>query len=248
LPGNRTQNLNGNNFVLDGAGNIGIGNLPGAPQDKLDVDGQIRARSGFGASNGTAALPTLGFYNDPDTGIFRGTSVNYLRFSTSGDEAMTIDPTQNIGIGPAFAQVPGPAQPILARLHVDGDIRGNDIYSNGTQLIPDYVFQTYFLGSSSINEAFRFESLRAIEEFIKINHHLPGVTSAATAKSEGAWNLSKSNLQNLEKIEELFLHTIEQEKKIQALSSENEQMAKQLESLQNQMEEIKNLLNKKSKE
>ena len=70
--------------------------------------------------------------------------------------------------------------------------------------------------------------------------------SAITAKKEGAWNLSKSNLQNLEKIEELFLHTIEQEKKIKTLSAENEVLTKKLEALQNDVEAIKQLLETKS--
>ena len=42
-----THDLGGFDFVLGGSGNVAIGTLPGAPQDKLDVDGQIRARNGF---------------------------------------------------------------------------------------------------------------------------------------------------------------------------------------------------------
>ena len=80
-------------------------------------------------------------------------------------------------------------------------------------------------------------------DFIKVSFIL-----MSEIKKQGGILINRATEINLEKIEELFLHTIEQEKKIQALSLENEQMAKQLESLQNQMEEIKDLLSKKSKE
>ena len=76
------------------------------------------------------------------------------------------------------------------------------------------------------------------------NHHLPGIKSFEEAQEDGFWNLSVSNLQNLEKIEELFLHTIEQEKKIKALEDENEQLAEDLDELKSQILEIKTLLNK----
>ncbi|MBU2899496.1 beta strand repeat-containing protein [Maribacter dokdonensis] len=219
--------------------NVGIGNI--SPQDKLDVDGQIRARNGFGANNGSAGAPSIGFYNDSDTGIFRGTLVNYLRFSTAGDEAMIIDPTQNIGIGPTFAT----GTTVAARLHVDGDIRAEGaITASGTITdgIPDYVFQKYFLGNSILNPSYEFNDLAEIEAFVKENNHLPGIQSAQAVKEQGFWNVSESSRVNLEKIEELFLHTIEQEKKIKELQKANTNMSSELEALKTQMEEIKTML------
>ena len=111
-------------------------------------------------------------------------------------------------------------------------------------IVPDYVFEKYFDGRSRLNEAYSFKSLREIEAFVKKNHHLPGIKSAAQVKLEGSWNLSESNLQNLEKIEELFLHTIEQEKAIDRLKKENDSITKELESLKKELEAIKYLLKK----
>ena len=45
-----------------------------------------------------------------------------------------------------------------------------------------------------------------------------------------------------EKIEELFLHTIEQEKKIKALKNENAHLLNEVEALKRDMELIKELL------
>ena len=46
----------------------------------------------------------------------------------------------------------------------------------------------------------------------------------------------------LEKIEELFLHTIEQEKKIKKLQSDNQKLTRELDSLKEDMEVIKAML------
>lgn len=82
---------------------------------------------------------------------------------------------------------------------------------------PDYVFEAYFWGHSTLNPAYRFLSLEAIEHFIKQNHHLPKVPSSEELASEGL-SLKQMNLLLLEKIEELTLHTISQQKQLEALS------------------------------
>lgn len=127
-----------------------------------------------------------------------------------------------------------------------GMTTGADIFMNGNTVIPDYVFQKYFVGNSTLKESYNFNSLEEIEVFVKKYHHLPGIKSAATVKKEGKWNLSVSNLQNLEKIEELFLHTIEQGNKIKSLQSENKNLTNRLNSIQEDLEEIKALLKKEN--
>ena len=84
----------------------------------------------------------------------------------------------------------------------------------------------------------------SVENFIKTYYHLPGVKSAEEIKEQGFWNLSETSKINLEKIEELFLHTIEQEKKIDQLKSENESITEELDTLKKELEVIKNLIKK----
>ena len=110
------------------------------------------------------------------------------------------------------------------------------------QVHPDYVFQKYFTGISTLNEDYTFKNLTEIEHFVKQNNHLPGVKSAAAIKAQGFWDLGEASRINLEKIEELFLHTIEQEKKIKALESANKTMANEMDLLKEQLEEIKKLV------
>ena len=82
-----------------------------------------------------------------------------------------------------------------------------------------------------------------MENFLRENNHLPGIKSAKEIKSQnGKWNLTEGSLKNLEKIEELFLHTIEQEKKIKALKNENANLLNEVEALKRDIELIKELL------
>ncbi|MBU2973651.1 beta strand repeat-containing protein [Zobellia sp. B3R18] len=237
LTEDRTIDLDGNDLSFDtGGGNIGIGALPGAPQSQLDVNGGIRSRSGFGAKpGGGAGDPGYGFYTEAGIGMYRA-DVTELAFSTGSAEAIRIDASQNVGIGTAV-----PAE----RLHVAGNIQADGSFISGTTTYPDYVFEKYFKGYSKLKDDYKFMSLKEIETHLKEKFHLPGIKSAAEIKeNEGNWDLTEGALKNLEKIEELFLHTIEQEKEIKKLKAEKEAMAKELKSMKNDIEEIKALLNK----
>lgn len=111
---------------------------------------------------------------------------------------------------------------------------------------PDYVFEKVFEGYSEYNEAYDLWSLEAIESYVKTNKHLPGVQSRAEIMSKNSWNVSENVRTNLEKVEELFLYTIEQQKQINYLEESNkeyqvklqkqetliQQLAKRLEALE----------------
>jgi len=219
------------------------------PEVKLNVNGTTRTQ-GIRNSSGTSGVPAYRFTDNADTGMFLADPSGILGFSSNNVEAMRIDASQNVGIGPAFD-----ANTIGARLHVDGNIwadgelRASGVLTENdpSVVIPDYVFQNYFNGYSSLKPTYSFNELSQVEAFIKKNHHLPGVVSALEAKEDGFWNLSRSNLQNLEKIEELFLHTIAQEKKIKTLENQNENLSKELDDLKKDMALIKEMLFKNKK-
>ncbi len=81
---------------------------------------------------------------------------------------------------------------------------------------PDYVFEHYFNGSSEVMPEYRLITLEELEAFLKANNHLPNVPSAETMQSEGI-SLKEMNLILLQKIEELTLYTLQQQKEIDAL-------------------------------
>jgi hypothetical protein len=104
-----------------------------------------------------------------------------------------------------------------ALLTVKGQIHTQEVLVDLKGAIaPDYVFEKYFKGNSKLNPAYEFLTLAEVEKFIEKNNHLPGVPSAIELKKEGM-SLKEMNLILLEKVEELTLYLIEQQKEIEAL-------------------------------
>ena len=104
-----------------------------------------------------------------------------------------------------------------ALLTVKGSIHTQEVLVDlDGAVAPDYVFEKYYLGFSTLKNDYRFLSLSEIENYIKENHHLPNIPSAEEIAENGL-SLKEMNLILLEKIEELTLHTIEQQKQINHL-------------------------------
>ena len=114
------------------------------------------------------------------------------------------------------------------RLWVDGSIRTtNSIYA-------DYVLEHYVDGTSKSNPEYVPTSLEEADAYIKANKHLPGVTGVdELIKTEKGYNfnITELSVQSLEKIEELYLHTIEQQKRIEALQVQMQAMQVQIQAL-----------------
>jgi hypothetical protein len=63
---------------------------------------------------------------------------------------------------------------------------------------------------------YRLTPLQELENFIQQRGHLPGIPTAAEVKAEGM-ELADMNARLLQKIEELTLYILQQEKRIRAL-------------------------------
>jgi hypothetical protein len=83
---------------------------------------------------------------------------------------------------------------------------------------PDYVFNTDY----------NLLTLGETEKFIQQHKHLPGVPSAAVIEKEGL-DLGDGQAVLLKKIEELTLHMIDMNKKLEKLAAENEIMKRKIE-------------------
>ncbi len=81
---------------------------------------------------------------------------------------------------------------------------------------PDYVFEKYFTGFSESLPEYEMISLKELEDFLIKNHHLPNIPSATEMESDGI-SLKEMNLLLLQKIEELTLYTLQQQKEIDKL-------------------------------
>ncbi|WP_459212778.1 hypothetical protein [Aquimarina rhabdastrellae] len=95
----------------------------------------------------------------------------------------------------------------------DGVITTDQVRLNVTTF-PDYVFA----------KDYKLMPLKEVAQYIKANKHLPNMPTEAEVVAEGM-NVGQINTVLVEKVEELTLHTINQEKKI-------EQLMKKIEALE----------------
>ena len=129
------------------------------------------------------------------------------------------------------------------KLAVNGAIlTTNSIYA-------DYVFEEYFNGFSEINSEYDFKTLDEVAEFISENNHLPGVTSISDLgrndKGEYMVNISELSVQILEKVEELYLHTIDQKNTIKQKEQRIEELEMKFEELNKRLLEIEKSIGEK---
>jgi hypothetical protein len=110
----------------------------------------------------------------------------------------------NVGIGIKLAST---ANPNNYKLAVNGVI-GCKALKVETTITPwpDYVFE----------KNYKLKTIPELEVFLKENKHLPNVPSAAEVTKEGI-DVATMDAKLLEKIEELSLYIIEQNKRIEAL-------------------------------
>lgn len=114
-------------------------------------------------------------------------------------------------------------------LTVKGKIHSEEVIVDLSVPGPDYVFE----------EDYDLPSLTEIEAFIKANKHLPEVPSAKEMEENGIV-LGKMNMLLLKKIEELTLHTINQQKELNTQKENYEEtitmLLKRIEALENKSE------------
>lgn len=105
------------------------------------------------------------------------------------------------------------------KLDVDGSIRGEKIIAD-PDAWPDYVFEADY----------NLKSLDEVEAYIKANGHLPNIAPADTFLTNGV-SIGDMDVKLLEKIEELTLYTIEQEKQIKQQTLQSRQQSALIEEL-----------------
>jgi hypothetical protein len=156
-----------------------------------------------------------------------GNSAGNLAFATGNSEAMRITNNGKVGIGTTNPD---------EKLTVKGKIHAEEIIVD-LAVPADYVFQKYYTGKSELKTDYVMPTLAEIESFTTKNHHLPNVPSAQVIKQNG---LSLGEMSNvlLQKVEELTLYAIEQNKQIERLKAENDKyksLSERLSTIENQL-------------
>ena len=167
--------------------------------------------------------------------VFGGSSFNFFRADAAGGEAMKLSyagsvsvliDSDNSGTSSKFRVLNNNTSVVAGNelfvikedgettingdALVQGDIESKKVRVTATPgSVPDYVFQPEY----------KLRSLSELESYIKANAHLPNVPSAKEVETKGQ-DVGDIQLKLLEKIEELTLYVIEQDKKYKALEEE----------------------------
>ena len=207
-----------NFFHINTDGKVGIGTT--SPTSKLELNGGIFINSDaaandmfkiaavstenipaikIGIRNNTVGNLTIGRWKLPD----EPESMGYVedRIVLDADNVSYIINTPGLAIGKTT---------IISGflLDVDGKIRANEIVVNTVGA--DFVFE----------DNYNLKTLNEVESFIKENKHLPDIPTAKEVEENGV-SLGEMQTKLLQKIEELTLYVIEQNKSIEELKQEN---------------------------
>jgi len=205
-------------------GNVGIGTS--TPTERMDIIGLLKLSKALGGSNENNS-PGLIFVSDDDF-LFGGKHLNHyglgaftngsstqlklymsafygINFFTWGKSRMTISENGNVGIGTDLINNPN-----NYKLAVNGTIGAKEIkVETSSTTWPDFVF----------SDDYMLMPLKEVEAYISANKHLPQIPDANEIGKSGL-DLGELIKLQMQKIEELTLYIIEQNKRIEKLEKQ----------------------------
>lgn len=196
------------------SGNVGIG--VAVPEAKLDVKGAVKVGDG---NWGALTIDGKG-KNDWLLNAHNGGEFFFIRTQTdtgveSSNHVMSfMRSTGNVGIGTTTTG--------SHKLAVEGSIGAREIKVEASSW-SDFVFE----------KEYELPTLKEVENHIKEKRHLKDIPSAKEVEKNGFY-LGAMDAKLLQKIEELTLYTIEQEKKLQS----QDEKIKTLEAQNNRIEKL----------
>ncbi len=201
-------NVASNGFV---GGNLGVGI---APLTNLHVEG-----AGIRLSNGGQRIDwtTNGGQNtmmSTGSSLFvRSPAGNHVFINTTGGDGKVAIGTSNVPNSVGTADVS------TYKLYVSGGILTEELRVRTGWA--DYVF----------NKNYRLRPLKEVDQFIQKNGHLPDCPSEKEVLENGL-SVGEATANQQARIEELYLHLIEMDKKMQTLQTENTRLKTRLEKLE----------------
>ena len=245
-------------FVInDSNGYVGIGT--DSPLAKLDVAGNIITGAGDSVVGINAFSIRYADGSMNNWGALRSSNSTYMSFGVKANDvspgwlsstgllnleksAITLDetgfsflttPKQKVALNSSVAMNEVMKISITGNALLQGKFEAKELKVTLTPTA-DFVFA----------ENYDLPKLEDVERHIKVNKHLPEIASAKVMEKEGV-NVGEFQIKLLQKIEELTLYSIEQNKQIKELQNEKESLRSQSEEIKELKKQVQILLNAK---
>ncbi|ELR68655.1 hypothetical protein C900_00166 [Fulvivirga imtechensis AK7] len=203
--------------IIDAEGDMGIGTTN--PKRKLHASSESMVQLRLERPNTATGVTDIGSANGD------------LYFYPGGYDLKNgdvfIHTSGKVGIGTT--------DPGSFKLAVEGKIGAREVQVTATNPWPDYVFE----------ENYPLTPLSDLEVYLKENKHLPGIPDAKTVEEEGV-KLGEMNTKLLEKVEELTLYLLEQNKINQQQAEEMTAKDSEIELLKARLETLESIVQKLS--
>jgi hypothetical protein len=159
--------------------------------------------------------------NNATTGNFIGTTnAQPVILKTNNVEAMRLNTDGTIGIGDSYVASG-------YKVAINGKLIATEIAVKLRTKWPDYVFA----------KEYKLMSLGEVEKYIQEHKHLPGLPAASEVEEDGM-QVGEINTKLTEKVEELTLYMIEQQKLIEAQKEANEKLLQLLDAQNKRIETL----------
>ncbi|WP_350288041.1 hypothetical protein [uncultured Croceitalea sp.] len=214
IPGKKFANQR---MLMKMAANGNIGVFQNNPVERFHVNGNVRSDKEFitRGKNGQANFHSRFGSDGTNHRIeLRTGDTPYIDFSNNVantaeadyDARIVLENENVLAVKGARLAIGNTIAPVGYNLAVEGKALATGMKIQSVDNWPDYVFEADY----------ELSPLSELEDFIKTNKHLPNVPSAAQVAQEKGFEVATINKALLEKVEELTLYTIAQEKKIAA--------------------------------
>ena len=104
-------------------------------------------------------------------------------------------------------------------MDVRGTIYGTGLIINGIAKAKEVIVTNTPTADFVFDKSYNLRPLQEVESYVNENKHLPEIPSATEMEQNGV-NLNELTIQLLQKVEELTLYTIQQEKRIKELEEQ----------------------------
>ncbi|MEL6987358.1 MAG: hypothetical protein AAGK97_05960, partial [Bacteroidota bacterium] len=208
------SNSNGNLYLTEGGGTVYAQGTTNGPfkmlvegNDNVVTQDADRGALAIRTANSTGIM--LLDNNEIDVSDFEGQNDHLFVQSNTNGNTYLVTGGGKIGVGTTNI-------PADYRMALDGNLIAEEVRVQLSGDWPDYVFE----------EDYQLQSLAKVESYIEKQGHLPGVPSAKVVEQEGH-HLGAIQRTLLEKIEELTLYTIQQQKEIETLKAQIQKIQKE---------------------